>query len=215
MRRIKMNTYLFDFDGTLVDSMPTYSALMLRILDEHGVEYGDDIIKIITPLGYNGTATYFIEKLGMDKSHDYLTSLMLRYAVDAYTNVVPAKEHVIESLRELKARGASLNVLTASPHEALDPCLKRLGIYDIFDNVWSCNDFATTKADPEIYRMAAERMGVGVDEVIFLDDNLNADKTAKQAGMVVYGVYDESSAEYVDEMRAATDKYIYDFRELL
>ena len=210
-----MNTYLFDFDGTLVNSMPTYSALMLRILDEHGVEYGDDIIKIITPLGYNGTATYFIEQLGMDKSHDYLTSLMLRYAVDAYTNVVPAKEYVIETLKELKARGASLNVLTASPHEALDPCLKRLGIYDMFDNVWSCNDFGTTKADPEIYRMAADRMGCGVGEVIFLDDNFNADKTAKQTGMVVYGVYDESSAEYVEEMKALTDKYIYDFRELL
>ena len=210
-----MNTYLFDFDGTLVNSMPTYSALMIRILDEHGVEYGDDIIKIITPLGYNGTATYFIEELGLDKSHDYLTSLMLKYAVDAYTNVVPAKEHVIDALLELKRRGASLNVLTASPHEALDPCLKRLGIYDIFDNVWSCNDFCTTKADPEIYRMAAERMGTSVENVIFLDDNLGADKTAKQAGMVVYGVYDDSSAEYVDEMKAITDKYIYDFRELL
>lgn len=210
-----MNTYLFDFDGTLVDSMPTYSALMLRILDEHNIEYGEDIIKIITPLGYNGTATYFIEELGLNKSHEYLTSLMLKYAVDAYTNVVPAKAHVIDSLKVLKARGASLNVLTASPHEALDPCLKRLGIYDLFDNVWSCNDFATTKADPAIYRMAAERIGVDVNEVIFLDDNLNADKTAKAAGMVVYGVYDESSKEYVEEMKAATDKYIYDFRELL
>ncbi len=210
-----MNTYLFDFDGTLVDSMPTYSALMLRILNEHNVKYGEDIIKIITPLGYNGTATYFIEELGMDKSHDYLTTLMLKYAVDAYTNVVPAKEHVIESLRELKKRGASLNVLTASPHEALDPCLKRLQIFDLFDNVWSCNDFATTKADPAIYHMAAERIGVPVGEVIFLDDNLNADKTAKEAGMVVYGVYDESSKEYVEEMKAATDKYVYDFRELL
>ena len=210
-----MKLIILDFDGTLVDSMPTFSALMLRILDEHNIEYGEDIIKIITPLGYNGTASYFIEKLGLDKSHKYLTDLMLKYAVDAYTNVVPAKEYVIDSLKELKARGASLNVLTASPHEALDPCLKRLGIYDMFDNVWSCNDFATTKADPEIYRMAAERIGVKVNEVIFLDDNLGADKTAKEAGMVVYGVYDESSKEYVEEMKAATDKYIYDFRELL
>ena len=32
-----MKTYLFDFDGTLVDSMPTYAALMLRILDENGI----------------------------------------------------------------------------------------------------------------------------------------------------------------------------------
>ena len=30
-------TYLFDFDGTLVDSMPTYGGLMLRILDENNI----------------------------------------------------------------------------------------------------------------------------------------------------------------------------------
>ena len=211
----KGSYYLFDFDGTLVDSMPTYSGLMLRILDEYGVKYGEDIIKIITPLGYVGTAKYFVEKMGVKEDEEKLIALMLKYAVDAYTNVVPAKEHVVDALVELKKRGASLNVLTASPHEALDPCLKRIGIYDIFDNVWSCNDFGTTKADTAIYHMAAERMGVGVDDVIFLDDNLNADKTAKQAGMIVYGVYDDSSAEYVDEMKAATDKYVYDFRELL
>ena len=51
-----MKTYLFDFDGTLVDSMPSYTAAMLRILDEEGISYGPDIIKIITPLGLNGTA---------------------------------------------------------------------------------------------------------------------------------------------------------------
>ena len=151
----------------------------------------------------------------MTKSEDDLIALMLKYAVDAYTNVVPAKEHVIEVLRELKKRGASLNVLTASPHESLDPCLKRLGIFDIFDNVWSCNDFGTTKADTAIYHMAAERIGVPVSEVIFLDDNLGADLTAKKAGMIVYGVYDDSSAEYVEEMKAATDKSIYDFTELI
>ena len=46
-----MKTYLFDSDGTLVDSMPTFCRTMLRILDEHGIKYGSDITKIITPLG--------------------------------------------------------------------------------------------------------------------------------------------------------------------
>ena len=194
--------------------MPTFASVMLRILDEYGVKYGDDIVKIITPLGYRGTAEYF-RGLGIPESADALVEKMNSYALFEYENNVMAKEGVIETLKEMKRLGMGLNVLTASPHDALDPCLKRLGIYDIFDNVWSCNDFATTKADPAIYHMAAERIGVPVGEVIFLDDNLNADKTAKEAGMVVYGVYDESSAEYVDEMKAATDKYIYDFRELL
>ena len=209
-----MSTYLFDFDGTLVDSMPTYGALMLRILDEHGIKYEENIIKIITPLGFVGTAKYFIG-MGLNKSEEELVALMNKYAIDAYTHRIPAKSNVIEVLSKFKTAGHSLNVLTASPHDTLDPCLKRLGIFDLFDNVWSCNDFATTKADPEIYRMAAERMGKNVSEVIFLDDNYNADKTAKEAGMQVIGVYDDSSAEYVDEMKAICDSYIYDFSELI
>ena len=97
----------------------------------------------------------------------------------------------------------------------LDPCLQRLGIFDLFTNVWSCDDFRTTKADPEIYKMAASRLEKPVHEILFLDDNYNADKTAKTAGMTVCGVYDDSSAEYEKEIRAITDLYIYKFSELL
>ena len=208
-----MSTYLFDFDGTLVDSMPTFVSMMLRILDENELPYGDDIVKIITPLGYGGTADYFIQ-LGMKLPKDEILALMHRYALDAYVNEIPAKAHVIEALKAMKARGDSLNVLTASPHPMLDPCLKRLGIYDLFEEVWSCDDFNTTKANPEIYKMAAERLGKQVEEVLFLDDNYNADKTAKTAGMPVCGVYDASSDEYTEEIKSITDYYIYDFSEL-
>ncbi|MBQ8345686.1 MAG: HAD family phosphatase [Clostridia bacterium] len=210
-----MKIYLFDFDGTLVDSMPTYGGLMLRILSEQGVEYPADVIKIITPLGFVGTARYFIQELGVRETEDALIATMVEYAVDAYTHRVPAKANVVSVLHRLKEQGASLNVLTASPHDTLDPCLKRLGIWELFDHVWSCNDFQTTKADPNIYRMAAERLGASVEDVIFLDDNYNADVTAKKAGMQVYGVYDESSAEYETEIRSVTDRYITDFSELL
>ena len=210
-----MKTYLFDFDGTLVDSMPTYGSMMLRILDENNVPYPEDILKIVTPLGFLYTARYYIEHLNLQKSEEELVAKMNEYAIDAYTHRVPAKEHVIEVVHTLKERGCDLNVLTASPHLTLDPCLKRLGLYDLFDNVWSCNDFKTTKADPEIYRMAAEKIGVPVSRVVFLDDNLNADKTAKEAGMCVIGVYDDSSREYVDEMKAVCDGYVYRLSELL
>lgn len=208
-------SYLFDFDGTLVDSMPTFISSMLRILDENGIKYGDDIIKIITPLGVSGTADYFIDKMGLKLSKEETIVLMKEYMMDAYFNTIPAKSNVPEVLRELKEKGASLNVLTASPHITLDACLKRLGLWDLFQNVWSCDDFDTTKADPEIYKMAADKMGTTVDKVLFLDDNLNADATAKSAGMLVCGVYDDSSKDCIEEMKAANDFYIYDFKELL
>lgn len=208
------NTYLFDFDGTLVDSMPAFISVMKRILDEHGISYGPDLVKIITPLGYAGTARYF-RQLGLEKSESELTGLMNQYALSEYQYRIPAKETVIDTLIKLKEAGANLNVLTASPHSMLDPCLKRLGIYDLFTNVWSCDDFNTTKADPEIYKMAARKIGQPVEKILFLDDNFNADKTAKEAGMAVCGVYDDSSAEYEEEIRSVTDMYIYRFSELL
>ena len=208
-------SYLFDFDGTLVDSMPTFVSAMLRILDENQIPYEESIIKTITPLGLKGTAHYYIEELGLPMSMEQLIGVMKKYMLDAYFYTIPAKDNVLSVLQELKRRGASLNVLTASPHITLDACLKRLGMWALFDHIWSCDDFATTKADPQIYVRAAKEMGVPVEQVVFLDDNLNADLTAKAAGMQVCGVYDDSSKEYVQQMIAATDYYIYDFMELL
>ena len=211
---MKYTTYLFDFDGTLVDSMPVYVSVMLRILDENNIKYGDDIVKIITPLGYAGTAKYY-KGLGVSLSVEEMIALMNKYAYDEYAYNIPAKSNVISVLEQLKKNGANLNVLTASPHNTLDPCLKRLGIFDLFNNVWSCDDFSTTKADPNIYTMSASRIGQPVENILFLDDNYNADKTAKSAGMKVCGVYDKSSDEYIDDIKSISDHYIYDFSELL
>ncbi len=211
---MEFKTYLFDFDGTLVDSMPTFISVMLRILKENNIAYESDIVKVITPLGYKGTAKYFKE-LGLDMTIEEIVSLMNTYALDEYTHRIAAKKNVIQTLKKLKENNADLNVLTASPHSMLDVCLKRLGIYDLFTNVWSCDDFNTTKGDPAIYKMAAEKIGKPIDEILFLDDNYEADKTAKMSGIKVCGVYDQSSQDYVEDIKNVSDYYIYDFSELL
>lgn len=207
--------YLFDFDGTLVDSMPTFCSSMLRILDENHITYDKDVTKTITPLGLSGTADYFINDLGLSMSKEQLVLLMKEYMLDAYFHTIPAKANVISVLKKLKEKGARLNVLTASPHITLDACLKRLGMWELFDNIWSCDDFQTTKANPDIYLRAAEKMGTCVENVLFLDDNLHADTVAKSAGMQVCGVYDDSSRDSAEQIKAVADYYIYDFLELL
>lgn len=209
-----MKTYLFDFDGTLVDSMPAFISGVLKELDKNNCKYGEDIIKIITPLGFTGTADYFIKTFGLNVGVEELVEIFKDNMKDQYFYHIPAKSNVIKVLKQLKEDGASLNVLTASPHVTLDACLKRLKIFDLFDNVWSCDDFFTTKANPEIYKMVADKLGVKVENVLFLDDNINADMTAKSAGMKVCGVYDKSSADFVEQMKSACDFYIFDFEEL-
>jgi HAD superfamily hydrolase (TIGR01509 family) len=121
---------------------------------------------------------------------------------------------VREYLARLKAAGCTLHVLTASPHKMVDPCLRRLGIFDWFDNVWSTDDFGMVKSDTAIYRAAAERIGVDVSDAVFFDDNLTAIRTARAAGMHAVGVYDASSDALAEQIRGAADRYVCSLEEL-
>ena len=209
------SVYIFDLDGTLVDSMPTGIGIVLGYLDEKGIAYPDDIVTTLTPLGYKGSAKYIAEHLAdadtVERVYEYFKQQTLR----AYGETIPLKPRVKETLEALKAKGYRLNVLTASPQLLTDICMKRLQIYDLFENVWSIDAFGMTKADEGIYLEAAKRLGVEPCQCIMADDNLNVLKTAKRVGMGPVGVYDDSSKDVADEMRQVADKYVVDFAELL
>ena len=154
-------------------------------------------------------------EVGLDMPKDVLMERVMAYMTDDYLYTIPAKAQVCDTLHRLKEEGHSLNVLTASPHMTLDPCLKRLGLWELFDNVWSCDDFYTTKSNPRIYCQVAEKLGVSVEQVLFLDDNLGAVQTAKMAGMRTCGVYDADSRDQEQELRKTADHYVRDFSQLL
>ena len=207
--------YIFDLDGTLVDSMPVGIGIVLGFLDEKGIPYPDDIVTTLTPLGYKGSAQYIADHLsggyGAEKIYEHFKAETLR----AYGETIPLKANVKETLEKLKAQGCRLNVLTASPQLLTDICMKRLRVYDLFENVWSIDAFGMSKADEAIYVEAARRLGVTPEECIMADDNLNVLKTAKKVGMATVGVYDESSKDVMEEMRQVADKYVMDFAEFV
>ncbi len=207
--------HLFDMDGTLVDSMDSWAGAMLKILEEEHIQPPEDLIRIITPLGYIGTARYYQEVLGIQDSQENLIRRMLSHAVYAYTNHVHAKAGVAEYVKNLTAQGCKCFVLTASPHDTTDICLQRNGLYDLFSAVWSTDDYGLPKSGPEIYYRAAERMGCTVEDIAFYDDNLLALTAGKAAGLTVTGVYDKFSAKDTGAIKALADRYIESFTELL
>ena len=207
--------FLFDFDGTLIDSMPTFCRSVLTILNNFNVNYPDDIMKTVTPMGVKDAPKYCIREFGMNIGEREFSDLILEYAVPDYENTIPAKIGVRETLAELKRRGYSLNILTGSPHETLDPCYARLGFDEFFERSWSVNDFDTNKSDPRIYLETAKLLGVEPENIVFLDDNIDANRAAKAAGLTVIGVYDPSSDNFVEQMKKELDGYVYDLRELL
>jgi len=205
------SVYIFDFDGTLVDSMPYWSEKMLNILRTTNTPYPADVIKHITTLGDAGTAKYFRDDLHVPLTIEEMYAMMDAYALPMYRDVIGLKEGVRGYLTMLRENGCSLHVLTANPHKMVDPCLMRLGIYDWFGNVWSTDDFGIPKSNPAIYKEAVRRIGAALTDAVFFDDNINAVKTARDAGLYTVGVYDATGADFAEEMKTAANRYVLTF----
>ncbi|MBQ2714955.1 MAG: HAD family phosphatase [Clostridia bacterium] len=203
-----IEAYIFDFDGTLADSMPTWSEGMMQAIKKSGVEYPENIIEILTPLGDVGGTKYLEKMPGMKYSAEELRQMVVEYTTPRYLEKVQAKESVIEYVKSLKKLGKKTAVLTASAHSRIDGCIKRWGLWDSFDLVRTCDDYAMTKANPKIYDEIAQELGVEKNKIAFFDDNLEVIRTVKQAGMFAVGVYDESGKGFLDKLMSEADVFV-------
>lgn len=208
-----LTKYIFDFDGTLVDSMPIWTEKMLRILDREGIRYSKKLIKKITPLGDIGTAKYFKSELGVKASINEMLCEMNDFAFNKYRDSIHLKCGVLEYLTILKQKGYSLNILTASPHTLVDLCLRNNGVYDLFDNIWSSEDFGRSKDDPRIFQDVTRELKAEPCEIVLFDDNINAIRAASEIGIYTVGVYDESGDVFKDEMMKIANTYISSFTD--
>ena len=206
--------YVFDLDGTLVDSMSHFSDAMKSVLDDGGILYGDDLIKTVTPLGYRKSAEYYVNTLGIKESVDHIVTLIEQRLYTAYSTKIKLKPGVYEALSQLRKNGARMFVLTASPHLVTDVCLKANGVYDWFEAVWSVEDYGLTKSDPRIFYELAARIGCRMHEIHYFDDNVIAVKNAGLAGLFVYGVEDLQGAAELEDILAHADVYVQSFTTL-
>lgn len=206
---------VFDLDGTLVDSMPGFTSGMLSVPDEEGIPYTDELIGILTPLGYRGSAEYYVNSMGVKDTVDNIVSRIEKKLVREYSENIILKPFVMDYLKKLYSEGARLFVLTASPHLVTDVCLKRNGVFDMFEAVWSVDDYGLNKSGTELFFKVAERIGCDVSEINYYDDSPIAIFNAGKAGYHTYGIKDRQRAEEIDRLKEISDVFVSDFSEML
>lgn len=135
-------------------------------------------------------------------------------AKDAYTSV-SVKPGVRAYLKQCKAEGRNLAVVTSSLPEHCDGTLLRHDLLKYFDRILYAKELALEKKDPEVWRTAARENGVRPEDCTVFDDSIAACRGARAARMRVVGVYDSFFAGDEKEMRGFCDVYIKSFEELL
>lgn len=205
---------VFDLDGTLIDSMPSFSAVMRSIPTEAGFPADDELVNFVTPLGYRKTAEYYVE-MGVPGTTDEIVHIIEERLYRAYSEQIVLKPGVEAYLKQLKAEGARLFVLTASPHMMTDISLQRNSVLDLFEAVWSVDDYGINKSDVTLFYKLAERIGCEPGDIHYFDDNLTAVCNAGKAGLITYGVYDGQPEALAEQIKAVSVHFVTSFEDLV
>ena len=133
---------------------------------------------------------------------------------DAYAKV-PVKPGVRAYLKQCKAEGRRMAIVTSSVPEHCYTALKKLDLEQYFENVTFAQQAGRHKKHPDVWLSAAKKNGVRPQDCTVFDDSLAACSGARLAGMRVIGVHDSFFNQDEPEMRAFCDVYIRSFEDLL
>lgn len=173
--------YLFDCDGTIVDSMPLHYIAWKTALAEHGCVYeeklfyawgGRPIREIIRLLNEAQGLHMPVEEVAEKKEAIYLSLLPQLKAIP----------EVIEHIDAQHGR-IPLAVVSGSRRDSVTGSLGALGLLDKFETLVCAEDYQRGKPAPDAFLLAAERLGIPASECLVFEDTELGIEAATAAGM--------------------------------
>ena len=206
---------IFDLDGTLVDSMWVWSQIDIDYLKMKGYSMPENLRNEISHLSFSQTAVYFKETFNLDDSIEKISDDWHNMAFNHYSNTVKLKLGVKDFLNSLKSFKIKIALATSNSIPLLEACLKNNGIYDYFDSITTTDEVSNGKDCPDVYLLAANKLGINPRDCLVFEDILPAVQSAKAANMKVIAVEDTECVDSKEDLIKYADKYIHSFVELL
>jgi pyrophosphatase PpaX len=183
---MKIKAVLFDFDGTLADTLPVCFLAFESVFnkfDERDVTT-EEIKSMFGP-----SETGIIRENLKNNNHEKAIELYYEIYRARHEHLVPKNKEIYTLLIELKKRGYKLGIVTGKARKSLDISLECLELNNIFDVIVTGDDVEFPKPHPEGINKALEELSVSNKEAIFLGDS-DADILAgKQANVYTIGVH--------------------------
>lgn len=205
---------IFDLDGTLLDSLWVWDAVDAAFLQRRGLAVPPDYAQAIAHLAFPEAAAYTIARFGLPETVDEVTAEWHGLAAAAYANDVQAKPGALDFVRAARARGVRIGAATSSEPALFAPCLRRLGLDQLFDTVVTVADVTRGKGFPDVYLLCAARLGQPAQQCAVFEDILKGIQGARAGGFYTVGVWDAASAADQDVIARTADLYVTDWTTL-
>lgn len=206
---------IFDFDGTLADSMWMWTAIDVEYLGRFGKELPSLLQDEISGMSFVETAHYIKRRMDIPDTEEQMMADWNSMAEEKYANDIKAKEGVIPFLKYLKAHDIKTGVATSNSRHLADIGIKAIGIADYIDYSLVGCEVEHGKPAPDIYLAVADRLNVHYSRCLVFEDVTKGILAGKNAGMKTCGVYDKFSEYEAEAKRELSDYYIHSFAELL
>ena len=212
---MRLQSAIFDMDGTLLDSMPTWRELGPTFLKEAGITATPEQDRMLHTLADCDVIPYLREVCGLPWSQQEIIDQIIQRMEIFYSSQVRPKPGLEKFLSILKMEGVWMYVATATHRRLTEKALKTAGIDHYFRGIVTSADAGNHKSESaDIYEMAMRRLQSNKRDTVVFEDALHAIETAKAAGFRVCGVYDDSAREDQEAIRRIADYYITSFEEM-
>ena len=181
---------IFDLDGVLADSEPWWNEIDAKLLAEHGITYRGEYHRNVLGVSYRLAVEFYKKAFGLSAPVAELMRRRGEIAADFFANqidVFPLAKPVLQELRQMNLH---LAVATSSVSASALPFLARRGLTAFFEVVVTGEEVEHGKPRPEIYLRAAEKLGIGADACLVIEDALSGIAAAKAAKMCVAAIPD-------------------------
>lgn len=184
-----LKALIFDFDGLILDTETPEVMVWQGIYRDHGFELPlDEWQKTIGGYGIsNFDAAEHLAGLAAGRVDPALMRARYREQADAIIHASPILPGVLALIEQARKNNVLIAIGSSLPHSWVDTNLKRLGIFDRFDQVICGDDVPAgrTKPNPDIYLKALEKLSVVRHEAVVFEDSPNGVLAARRAGIFV------------------------------
>ena len=212
---MRLQSAIFDMDGTLLDSMFVWKELGVRMLRRQGYDPDPNLYEQVKAMTMRESAAYCKQQYNMPETVDEICDMIVGEVESFYDTEVQLKPGVQKFLSILKMEGVWMYVATNTDKRLAEIALKHTGILSYFKGVLTCGEVGISKGESaEIFERCMRRLQSNKKDTVIFEDSLHAIETAAKAGFRICGVYDPVSEEDQDEIKKLSEYYIRSYEEM-